>query len=97
MVRVREAYRMKRLGTERLLYEMSESPGPQVTCCLAMRSTISDGTLWGPWCKRSYVVGWTTANALLAETADIQIKRLQSVPNTAARLVSGQQHHCTPT
>ena len=46
-------------------------------------------THWGHWCKRTYIVGTRLdyCNAILAGTADI--KRLQSVQKTAARLVSG--------
>ena len=43
-------------------------------------------------------VGVDYCNALLARTADTQVKRLQSVQNAAARLVSGarRRDHITP-
>ena len=47
-------------------------------------------TLWDHWYKRLYTVGWNLdyCNALLARIADTQVKRLQSVQNAAAWLVS---------
>jgi len=104
MVRVRDAYRnMKRLQVRKgyctKCQEAQVHRWRAVYRCVSY-ATFNDlrwqRTLWGPWCKRSYIVGWTTANGLLAETTDIQIKRLQTVPNTATGLVSGQQHHSNP-